>query len=216
MNTEKPIHLAGAPLHHTGHACAFFDSEDEEYRVLLPFIKDGFARGERAVHVVSPHRHGRHLETLAGAGINAVDAERRGQLDIRLSTETYLHDGRFDQNRMLKAFEEIASLREEMYSANRIVCQMDWLCDHHCCMHEVIEFEARINDLWSRRSDTVVCVYDLAKFDSEAVIDVLRTHPLIIVGNTIQQNPFFVPPDVFLRELRGRADTRLSLWARAS
>jgi hypothetical protein len=34
------------------HVCAFFHSDDEGYRVLLPFIKDGFERGEKAFHLV--------------------------------------------------------------------------------------------------------------------------------------------------------------------
>ena len=36
-------------------------------------------------------------------------------------------------------------------------------------------------------------------------MDVLRTHPMVNNGGVHQQNPFFVPPDEFLRELRERA-----------
>ena len=36
-------------------------------------------------------------------------------------------------------------------------------------------------------------------------MDILRTHPMVIVGGVLQQNPFFVPPDRFLEELRNRA-----------
>ena len=35
-------------------------------------------------------------------------------------------------------------------------------------------------------------------------MDILRTHPMVIVGGLLQSNPFFVPPDEFLRELRQR------------
>jgi hypothetical protein len=31
---------------------------------------------------------------------------------------------------------------------------------------------------------------------------------MIIIGGILQENPFFVPPDEFLRELRGRHTTR--------
>jgi hypothetical protein len=30
---------------------------------------------------------------------------------------------------------------------------------------------------------------------------------MIIIGGVLQENPFFVPPDEFLRELRGRGAT---------
>jgi hypothetical protein len=36
------------------------------------------------------------------------------------------------------------------------------------------------------------------------VVDIMRTHPMIIIGGILQENPFFVPPDEFLRELRER------------
>ena len=39
---------------------------------------------------------------------------------------------------------------------------------------------------------------------ANVVMDVLRTHPMVIIGGVLQQNPFFVPPDEFLRELRER------------
>ncbi len=36
----------------------------------------------------------------------------------------------------------------------------------------------------------------------------MRTHPMIIIGGLLQENPFFVPPDEFLRELQQRAAER--------
>ena len=46
--TMEPVRLAGSVLSRSRHVCAFFHSKEEEYRVLMPFIKDGFAQGDRA------------------------------------------------------------------------------------------------------------------------------------------------------------------------
>jgi hypothetical protein len=35
-------------------------------------------------------------------------------------------------------------------------------------------------------------------------MDILRTHPMVILGGVLQKNPFFVPPAEFLLELRER------------
>ena len=35
-------------------------------------------------------------------------------------------------------------------------------------------------------------------------MDALRVHPAVIVGGIYQENPFYVPPDEFLNELRER------------
>jgi hypothetical protein len=32
----------------------------------------------------------------------------------------------------------------------------------------------------------------------------MRTHPMVIIGGILHENPFFVPPNEFLRELRER------------
>ena len=52
--------------------------------------------------------------------------------------------------------------------------------------------------------DPVICAYDLSKFSASVVIDIMRTHPVVIIGEVLQENPFFVPPDQFLLEIRER------------
>lgn len=39
-------------------------------------------------------------------------------------------------------------------------------------------------------------------------MDIMRTHPMVIIGGVLQTNPFFVPPDEFLKELRTRSRAR--------
>jgi hypothetical protein len=201
----SPIRFAGSQLGEYRHVCAFFHNSDEEYRVLLPFIKDGFECGDKAIHVVSPPRRGDHLKRLAAAGIDPAAAEQSGQLELLNSTETYLRDGRFDEGRMLEAFERLAGGGAEgAFPHSRIVCQMDWAVESGLHVADVIEFESRVNEVWRRHDDAVICVYDLTKFGGGAVIDIMRTHPMVIIGGTLQQNPFFVPPEEFLSELRER------------
>src|ERR1700679_2684871 len=98
MTTAAPISFAGSELAETRHVCAFFNSDDEEYRVLLPFIKDGFGCGHKAVHVVNPDQRSGHMQRLAAAGSDPAAAERSGQLQLQTNTETYLRDGQFDQD----------------------------------------------------------------------------------------------------------------------
>jgi MEDS: MEthanogen/methylotroph, DcmR Sensory domain len=200
-----PIPFAGYQLGEVRHICAFFNSDEEAYRVLLPFIKDGLECGDKAVHVVNPNQRASHLQRLTAAGIDPEAAQQRGQLEIRINTEAYLRDGRFDQDRMLEAFEQFASGNAGGgFPLSRIVCQMDWAAEGRSYIEDLVEFEARVNDVWDRHDDVVICVYDLAKFTAATVVDLMRTHPLIIVGGMLHQNPFFTPPKEFLLDLRAR------------
>jgi len=40
------------------------------------------------------------------------------------------------------------------------------------------------------------------------MLDVIRTHPVVLIGGMLQQNPFFVSPDQLLLELRERGTAR--------
>jgi hypothetical protein len=108
-SASAPISLAGSQLGKTRHVCAFFNNDEEEYRVLLPFIKDGLKSGDKAVHVLNPEQRQDHLRRLIAAGIDPAVAQQSGQLELRTNTEVYLPDGGFDQDRMLEVFEQLAS-----------------------------------------------------------------------------------------------------------
>ena len=211
-----PIPFAGSLLDQTRHVCAFFNNDEEEYRVLLPFIRDGFQCGHKAIHVVNPAQRQDHLERLTQVGIDSTAALANGQLELRTNIETYLPDGRFDPDRMISAFEELASGNAKAgFPLSRICCRMDWAIDSGSHVDDVIEFESRVNDVWRHHDDAVICTYHLGKFRGDAVIDIMRTHPMVIVGGILQKNPFFVPPDEFLREFRQRRASRGSLHATA-
>ncbi len=79
--SSRPIRLGGSVLGPPRHICAFFNSRDDEYRVLLPFIKDGLECGEKAVHTVDPQRRDEHFQRLASAGIDVAAARDSGQLE---------------------------------------------------------------------------------------------------------------------------------------
>jgi hypothetical protein len=206
-----PISLAGAQLGTVRHVCAFFSSDDEEYRVLLPFIKDGLEHGHKAIQVVNPQQRDEHLRRLASVGIDSAAAQQTGQLEVKINTEAYLSDGNFDQDRMLETFEGLASGNAPGgFPLSRIVCRMDWVVGDKARLENVIEFESRVNEVWNRHDDVVICTYHLSQFRGDALIDILRTHPLVIIGGILQQNPFFVPPEQFLNEFRARRTSRES------
>jgi hypothetical protein len=185
------------------HVCAFFGGDDEAYRVLIPFIVDGLVRGEKAVHVVRPGQEHEHRQRLAAPGLDLDAMQATGQLEVRLSNEVYLRDDAFDQDRMLAFFERMASGNASGgFRCSRIICNMDWAAEAPSSHDDLIEFESRVNDLWQRHDDVVICVYDLKKIGGDVAIDIMRTHPVVLIGDVMHENPFFVPPEQFLRERR--------------
>ena len=199
------VRCAGGILGQRRHICAFFNSLDEEHRVLRSFIKDGFARGDKAFHLVDPDLWDDHLRRLAEAGIDVGQAMGTGQLELRRWQDAQLRGDRFDQDAMLALLEEvIQSGAASGYPLTRLVAHMEWALLDKPGVDDLVEYETRLNYVLPKYDDPVICTYDLSKFSAGVVMDIMRTHPVVIIGEVLQENPFFVPPDQFLLELRER------------
>jgi DcmR-like sensory protein len=153
----RPIRLARAVLNASQHICAFFHNHDEEYRVLLPFIQEGFARGEKAFHIVDPTQRDAHLQRLAAAGIDTAAAQQRGQLEVCNWTEAHLRDGSFDQDRMRALIEEVVTgARQQGFLRTRFVTHMEWAFEAHAGVAALLEYEAKANNGRLRDHDPVI------------------------------------------------------------
>jgi hypothetical protein len=208
---DHALECAGNTLGRQRHVCAFFNSMDEEHRVLRSFIKDGFDREEKAFHIVDPELREDHLERLGEAGIDVEQAMGSGQLELALWQDAYLREGRFDQDAMLGLIEEmLQSGAATGFRRVRLLAHMEWSLLDKPGVDDLLEYETRLNYLIPKYDDAVICTYDLSKFGASVVMDALRTHPMVIIGGLMQENPFFVPPDRFLLEIRQQRSARES------
>src|ERR1700752_1655819 len=207
---DHSVQFAGGTLGRHRHICAFFNSLDEQHRVLRSFITDGFDRGEKALHFVDPKLREEHLKRLAGAGIDVDRAMSSGQLEVLQWQDAQLRGGRFDQDAMLALIEEVLqSGAAAGYPLTRFLAHMEWALDKSA-IDNLVEFETRVNYVSPKSDDPLICAYDLSKFSSTVVMDIMRTHPVVIIGGVLQENPFFVPPDQFLLEIQERRLARTS------
>ena len=199
------VQCAGGVLGQRRHICAFFNSVEEQHRVLGSFIKEGFERGDKAVHLVDPELREGHLRWLGEAGVDVAQAMGTGQLEVRRWQDAQLRGDRFDQDAMLALLEEtFQSGAAAGYPLTRLIGQMEWALAEKPGVDDLLEFETRVNYLMAKYEDPAICTYDLSKFSASVVMDIMRTHPVVIVGGVLQENPFFVPPDQFLLEIRER------------
>ena len=207
MTQSLGVKLAGSTIERSCHACAFFHSRQEYYDVLLPFIKDGFDAGDKAFHVLDGTDHPEHVNRLEKAGIAVDEARAAGQLEVRKWEEAYLRPGHFSQDAMLELLEGVLKdSRAKGYPMTRLVANMEWACKHDVAgVKDIVKYETRLNHFLPKYDDVVVCTYDLNKHSATVVMDILRTHPYVLIGGLMQQNPFYVKPDELLQELAERS-----------
>ena len=157
MSHQKEVRLAGAALSRSRHVCAFFHTKDEEYRVLMPFVKEGFDQGDRAFHIVKDGHRPEHRRRLRQAGIDVDEAERKGQLEVRRWEDAYLREGHFDQNRMLALIEEVLQAgKAQGYPLTRLLANMEWALEDRPGVDDIVEYETRLNYVLPKYDDAVV------------------------------------------------------------
>ena len=155
--SDQPIRFAGSVLSAQRHICAFFHSSDEEYRVLQPFIKEGFERGEKAFHIVDPELRDEHLRRLESASIDVDASEQSGQFELRNWADAYLRDGHFDQDKMLALIQEVLEGgRQQGFPLTRLVAHMEWALEDRPGVNDLVEYETRLNYLLPRYPDPVI------------------------------------------------------------
>jgi hypothetical protein len=154
---DSPIVFAGARLTDQRHVCAFFDREEEWYRVLLPFIRDGFTAQDKSFHIVDPSSRLAHLERLRRDGMRVDEALEGGKLEVRVWHETYLIGGHFDQERMLALIESVLRRgKDEGFPLTRLVAQMEWALEDLPGVGDLVEYETRLNYLLPKFRDPVI------------------------------------------------------------
>jgi hypothetical protein len=205
MRDDQSIHLAGGTLGRHRHIAAFFNSPDDEYRVLRRFISEGLSRGEKAFHIVDPDLREDHLKRMGNAGMDVDGAIATGRLEVVPWEDVYLRGGRFEQERMIELVDDLfQSNAAAGYPLTRVVAHMEWALLDKPGVDDLIEYETRLNFLLPKYHDPAICTYDLSRFGAGVAMDIMRTHPTVIIGGVLQDNPFFVPPDRLLVELRER------------
>ena len=202
---SDPVTFAGAVLDRYRHVCAFVNGPDEEDVVLDPFIREGIERGDRLLYLVDPAESAAPVVRLRHLGYDAGELLEQHRCEVRTWTDTYLRGGSFKQEAMLELLDQV--LLGAQSPRIRMMCDMGWAADEPGVGEHLIEFEARANFIHGRHEHVVICSYDVTKFDGSFIIDILRTHPMVLIGGMVQENPFFVPPSEFLEE-RGVSSVR--------
>src|SRR4051794_29161960 len=93
--------LCGKPLEGSLHVCAFVDSRDQQYEIMLPFLREGMNCEECLLNMVAPEHRADHVERLAVGGIDSDELVADGRQKLPGFGDTYLKGGRFSADGML-------------------------------------------------------------------------------------------------------------------
>jgi hypothetical protein len=202
MEQQQQVTLCGKRLSGLRHICAFFESRDEQYEILAPYLKEGIDNGEQVITILESNTHPDHVSRLESAGIPVASARQRDQLKILASEETYLAGGCFVVGRMYEMLEKaVCDAEQSEFKRVRTLGDMEWALKNCDGTEELIVYEARVNELAPHHDCTLLCAYDLTRFSGRVIADVLATHSHVLLGGQIHENPMYIEPLEYLQKL---------------
>lgn len=199
---DRPVlGVPGVELHAGDHVCAFYRDQADRDDILLPYLREGLQAGHRCICVVESVDLDDVREAL-GAGADAEAAD--GALQLLTPEQSYLRAGRFSMPAMLEFWQQgvADTLADDRFPFVRVIGEMPRALRDEADLDEFLLYESELNRFAPCYPQTIVCLYDLDRFAGRLLVDVLRTHPLVLLGGAVLENPYYLEPDAFVSSRR--------------
>jgi hypothetical protein len=185
--------VPGAGLSSGDHVCAFYFGPDDRDLLVRLYLRAGLLAGDRCICIVDdddPDAAAARVRERLAADLPG----RGGSLTLTDSDHTYLRPGGFSTEGMIEFLDATVSgaLEDGHYSRVRVMGDMSWVLRHPDLVTELFAYEAAVNDFRDRYPQVLLCLYDLERFGARMLDDILRTHPKLLLGDVLVDNPHYV------------------------
>ncbi len=193
------------------HLCTLYRTDEARDLLLTEFIQRGLAAGERVLCITENGSRDDLLTSITSTNVDAQAAENDGRLQFVSSSDGYLNDGVFNPQTMIDRLrEQTQQALAAGFTGLRVAGEMSWALRATPGSERLIEYESLLNRFLPQSTCIGLCQYDMRRFPSSVLLDVLRTHPVVILDTSTYENPFYIPPGEMLS---GRSDdSTLSRW----
>lgn len=176
------------------HACCLYETEEQQRVSLTAFLRQGLEWGEKVVYFADPQTAKAIVSCLRHNGLDVARCVATGQLQILTAAEAYMREGVFDPDRMIAFLRaETERALAEGYRALRVTGEMTWALRGLPGSDRLIEYEAKLNTFFPGSRCLALCQYDRRRFPPALLLDVLSTHPTVVVGTTLYENIYYAP-----------------------
>jgi hypothetical protein len=154
----------------------------------------GLKRGEKVVYITDTTSPETILDLIMEVGTEPEHCLHTGQFGILKRCDTYMRGGVFIPVKMIELLrsEEEKALSEG-FSGLRITGEMTWALRGFHGSERLFEYEYMLNEYFLRSKSLAICQYNNKRFEHSVLLEVLRSHPVAIIGKEIYQNIFYAP-----------------------
>jgi hypothetical protein len=194
--------IAGLEAEPGDHICALFSGERERDQILIPFLRAGLASGDKCICVVDGTDPAEIVAALGPAGEAAASAAGK-QLEVIRSCDMYLRSGRFLADEVIGTWKAV--IADAMYAGQFDVVRAAETWSRRDVVPDINELmllESEMNRYLSLYPQVIVCLYDIDRFGGGALMNLVKTHPRMLVGGVVIENPYLLTPDeVLIKEV---------------
>ena len=185
------------------HLACIYRNREEQFATVIPFIYAGLKNGEKCIYIADENTKDEIIQAFKE--VTDIDKYlKSGQLELLTKSEAYLKDGYFDPDRMIELLKQVQEKAlKDGYKGLRVTGEMTWILTTWPGVERIIEYEAKLNYFFPESMCTALCQYNENKFKPEILLEVIHTHPFLIIYDTLYENPHYSPPDEFFAQLRG-------------
>jgi PAS domain S-box-containing protein len=181
------------------HLCSIYESQEEQFRTAMPFVRIGLERGEKCIYIADDANIPTVRAAMYHEGIDVDHATRSNALALITKEQTYLRRGTFDPDWMFTFWQEATEqAKNEGFAALRATGETEWVMRGGPGLERWMEYESRLTHTLAESNCFALCQYNRRLFPSDLIRDVIRTHPTVIYGDTVCENFYHVPPEEFL------------------
>jgi len=195
---STPLIAALERLGPRDHLCSIYESQQEHFAVAVSFIRIGLDRGEKCVYIADDGTLGDVREALQAEGVDVDRAVASNSLVSTTNEQAYLKRGSFDLDWMFSFWKEATELAiSEGFSGIRTIEEREWVLKDSLGLGRWIEHESRLTHSLSQCKCLALCQYNRRLFPPELILDIIRTHPIVVHRHTVCRNLYHVPPEEF-------------------
>lgn len=174
------------------HVCLYFRNPSEQWEAFRSYFLGHYRANLPTTYLYHASTREHLMECVRNEGIDPQDAIDRGLLRLVSAQESYLRQGAFSADFMISFMRLIlVRMRADGFHKHLITAEMDWFFTDIVGREEIHAYERRLNKLLDDAPEvTIVCQYDVTRFDGEGVLQACGTHPLIHLDERVRQGFF--------------------------
>lgn len=192
-----------APMVAGDHICALYSGAEEREATLAPYLAAGLVAGEKCLCIIEEADQPGLLEEI-GTEVDVAGYLASGQFELFSAAESYLRGGVFSAADMVDFWTDSLhdALIREGFQLVRNAGDTSGVHDLVDDFDEFAVYEASLNRLAVEYPQTVLCLYDVRRFGRGIILELLRTHPKLLLGGLMIENPHYLTPDEYFAQRR--------------